>query len=88
MRGLRGRPPPGPREAMLLPRCRSVHTFGMQEPISVAFLDRQMRVIEVRYCRPGRVVVARRRARHVLEAAGGSDLRIGDRFSPARGAGR
>ncbi len=88
MRGLRGRPPPGPREAMLFRRCRSVHTFGMQESISIVFLDLQMRVIEVRRCRPGRVVVPRCGARHVLEAAGGSDLRIGDRFSPGRRAGR
>jgi uncharacterized membrane protein (UPF0127 family) len=88
MRGLRGHPPPGRREAMLLRRCRSVHTFGMQEPISVVFLDRAMTVIEVRRCRPRRLVVARGGARHVLEAGTGSDLRIGDRFSPADRAGR
>ena len=88
MRGLRGHPPPGPREAMLFRRCRSVHTFGMQEPISVVFLDRHMRVIEVRCCRPGRMVVPRRGARHMLETADRSDLRIGDRFSPARRGGR
>ncbi|HUF58118.1 MAG TPA: DUF192 domain-containing protein [Actinomycetota bacterium] len=88
MRGLRGHPPPGLREAMLLPDCRSVHTFGMKEPISVVLLDRQMTVIEVRCCRPGRMIVPRRGARHVLETAGGSDLRIGDRFSPARRGGR
>ena len=88
MRGLRGHPPPAPHEAMLFLRCRSVHTFGMKEPISVVFLDRQMRVIEVRRCRPGRVVVPRRGARHLLEAAGGSAVRIGDRFRPARRAGR
>lgn len=84
MRGLRGHPPPGPREAMLLPDCRSVHTFGMNEPISVVFLDREMRVIEVLRCRPGRLVITLR-ARHVLEADIGSELRIGDRFSLASG---
>ena len=81
LRGLRGHPPPGPREAMLFPRCRSVHTFGMKEPISVVFLDRQMRVTAVRRCLPGRVTVPRLGARYVLEAAVGSGLRIGDRFS-------
>jgi hypothetical protein len=81
MRGLRGCPPPGSREAMLLPECRSVHTFGMKQPIAVVFLDRAMTVIAVRRCRPGRVVFARRRARHVLEAHVGSRLRIGERFS-------
>jgi uncharacterized membrane protein (UPF0127 family) len=84
MRGLRGHPPPGPREAMLLRRCRSIHTFGMRQMISVAFLDRTMRVIEVRRCRPGRIVSARRSdARHALECAVQSRPRIGDRFSRA-----
>jgi uncharacterized membrane protein (UPF0127 family) len=82
MRGLRGHPPPGLREAMLFQRCRSVQTFGMAWPISVVFLDREMRVLEVSHCRPGRLVTARRRARHVLEAHARSDLRIGDRFRP------
>lgn len=84
MRGLRGHPPPAPREAMLLRKCRSVHTFGMRAPISVAFLDRKMTVIEVRRCRPGRFVT-RLSARHVLETGLGSAIRIGDRFSPATG---
>ena len=87
-RGLRGHPPPGPREAMLFLECRSVQTFGMNEPISVVFLDREMRVLAVRRCPPRRVVVARRRARHVLESGVRAELRIGDRFSPAARAGR
>jgi hypothetical protein len=84
MRGLRGHPPPGPREAMLLSKCRSVHTFGMEQEVHVVFLDPEMTVIEVLRCRPGRFV-ARRRARHVLETGIGTDLRVGDRFSPAAG---
>jgi uncharacterized protein len=88
MRGLRGQPPPGFREAMLFRRCRSVQTFGMAWPISVVFLDREMRILEVLHCRPGRLVTARRRARHVLEAHVRSDLRIGDRFRPTDRAGR
>jgi uncharacterized membrane protein (UPF0127 family) len=89
MRGLRGHPPPGPREAMLLRRCRSIQTFGMRQTISVAFLDRTMRVIEVRRCRPGRIARTRRAdARHVLESAVRSELRIGDRFRPAARAAR
>jgi len=82
MRGLRGHPPPGLREAMLFLECRSVQTFGMEGPISIVFLDREMRVLAVRRCRPGRLVVARRRgARHIIEADIRSELRIGDRFS-------
>jgi uncharacterized membrane protein (UPF0127 family) len=85
MRGLRGHPPPGPREAMLFRRCRSVQTFGMKEAISVVFLDRWMRVIGVRLCRPGRVAVARRCARHVLECDFRTEVRIGDRFRAPTG---
>ncbi len=88
MRGLRGHPRPGPREAMLFQRCRSVQTFGMKGAISVVFLDRAMEVIAVRRCRPGRLVAAPRRARHILECDIRSELRIGDRFSPATPGGR
>jgi uncharacterized membrane protein (UPF0127 family) len=88
MRGLRGHPPPGPREAMLFLRCRSVQTFGMKEQIAVVFLDAEMRVLGVRRCRPGRVVFPRRRANHVLETGIRTELRIGERFSPATPAGR
>jgi uncharacterized protein len=84
MRGLRGHPPPGPREGMLFRRCRSVQTFGMQVTISVVFLDREMRVIEVRRSPPGRIVRARRSAaRHALECSVRWEPRIGDRFSRA-----
>jgi uncharacterized membrane protein (UPF0127 family) len=62
-------------------RCRSVHTFGMSAPISVAFLDRAMRVIEVRRAPPRRIVTARRRGvRHALECRDGTELRVGNRF--------
>jgi hypothetical protein len=54
----------------------------MPAAISVAFLDRAMCVIEVRWCRPGRVVRARRSgARHALECAVRWQPRVGDRFS-------
>lgn len=89
MRGLRGHRSLGPREAMLFRRCRTVQTIGMREPISVAFLDGEMRVIEVRRAGPGRIVRARRRlVRHVLECDAGAALRIGDRLRPAARAAR
>lgn len=84
MRGLRGHPPPGRREGMLFRCCRSVQTFGMKEAISLVFLDRGMRVIAVRRCRPGRLVAGRRRACHILECDVRSEVSVGDRFrSPA-----
>ena len=33
---------------LLIPRCSSVHTFGMRFPIDVLFLDDERRVIELR----------------------------------------
>jgi hypothetical protein len=42
---------------LLIPRCRSVHTFGMRFPLDLLFLDRELRVLEVRRAvSPGRVV--------------------------------
>ena len=76
-RGLRGRRP----VPMLFERARSVHTFGMREAIVVAFLDRDHRVMRVTTVLPRRIVWAAR-ARHVLEAPAGTDLRVGDRLSP------
>jgi hypothetical protein len=37
---------------LLIPRCRSVHTFGMRFPIDVLFLDEADRVIELRRAVP------------------------------------
>src|SRR3954451_18980520 len=46
--------------ALLIPDCRSVHTFGMRFPIDVAFLDESGRAIRVeRAVRRRRVLVCR-----------------------------
>jgi uncharacterized protein len=87
IRGLRGRPPPGPREGLLLPRCRSVHTVGMTFPITVVHLDARYRVVRVRVVPPGRVVVPVGGAAHVLECGEASALGVGDRFRPRARAG-
>jgi hypothetical protein len=85
-RGLRLRAGLAPGTGLLLERCRSVHTFGMRFPIAVAFLDRDLAVLEVRRVPAGRLLRPRRRVRHVLELPVGADVRVGDRFSrPARG---
>jgi len=52
---------------LLIPRCRSVHTFGMRFALDLVFLDRGMRSIGARWrVRPWRVVFERR-ADAVLE---------------------
>jgi uncharacterized membrane protein (UPF0127 family) len=42
---------------LAIPRCRSVHTFGMRFPLDLLFLDRRLRVVEVRRSVPPRRVV-------------------------------
>jgi uncharacterized membrane protein (UPF0127 family) len=52
---------------LLIPRCRSAHTFGMLFPLDLLFLDREGRVVEL--CRnvPAGRVVRRPAADAVLE---------------------
>jgi len=83
MQGLRDRGFLPPDHAMLFPRCRSVHTFGMRFPIKVAFVDARWQVLAVRLLPPGRLARPRLRARSVLECPAGADLRPGDVLLPA-----
>jgi uncharacterized membrane protein (UPF0127 family) len=64
---LRAPPPPG--HALLIPHCRSVHTFGMRFPIDVAFLDERGRALRVERCVPARRVLGCRGGVAVLERA-------------------
>ena len=52
---------------LLIPRCASVHTFGMRFALDLFFLDRAGRVIAVRRRVPPRRVVWQRGAAAVLE---------------------
>ncbi len=71
MTGLLGRD--GVEGALLLPRCRSVHTLGMRFAIDVAFLGRRGEVVDVvAPMQPWRLGHLRLRARQVLEAEAGA----------------
>ena len=82
VRGLLGRP--GYEGALVLPRTRSVHSLGMRFAIDVAFLDRQLCVVDVIGLVPWRLSLPCRRARMVLEAEAGAferwGLRVGDKL--------
>ena len=53
--------------ALEIPRCRSVHTFGMRFPLDLVWLDGERRVVRIdRAVRPWRVRSCRQ-ARSVLE---------------------
>ncbi len=58
--------------AMLLPHTRAVHTLGMRIAIDVAFLNRDMMVVDITTMQPWRVGIPRRKGRYVLEAEAGA----------------
>lgn len=52
---------------LLIPRCRSVHTFGMRFRLDLLFLDAEGRVVELRRAVPPRRLLRCARAVAVLE---------------------
>jgi uncharacterized membrane protein (UPF0127 family) len=61
---------------LLIPRCSSVHTFGMRFPLDLYFLDKDEATLEVRRGVPGRRVASCRRATAVVELPSSSSLSI------------
>lgn len=62
---------------LLIPRCRSIHTFGMRFALDLVFLDRDDRPCSVRRGVPPRRLAWDRRASAVLELPANSRLCIG-----------
>ena len=54
-------------EGLLIPRCRSVHTFGMRFAIHVVFLDAALAPVSVRGSVPPNRVLREPRATAVIE---------------------
>ncbi len=52
---------------LLIPRCRSVHTFGMRFALDLIFLDRSGAPLATRHSVPARRLAGHRRAAAVLE---------------------
>jgi uncharacterized protein len=81
-RGLLGRS--GSTGAMLLTHTRGVHSLGMRFTIDVAFLDKDLVVLDALTLRRHRMARPRVKARSVLEAEAGAferwGLRVGDRL--------
>ncbi|MGN6275584.1 MAG: DUF192 domain-containing protein [Solirubrobacterales bacterium] len=67
LRGLAWRDPADAGLGLLIPRCSSVHTFGMRFELDLFFLDAEGRVIALRRRVPPRRVVWKRGACAVLE---------------------
>jgi uncharacterized protein len=68
-RGLLGRDDLDPTHALVLTRCRSVHTVGMRFPIDIVMFDAGWIVVGVRTLPPGRIGWPRRHVRHIIETA-------------------
>lgn len=75
--GLAGLPRREAGAGLLIPRCSSVHTFGMRFALDLYFLDDAGAVLAVRRWIPARRVIRCRGARAVLEmpAAQGGEIR-------------
>jgi hypothetical protein len=58
--------------ALEIPRCRSVHTFGMRFALDLIWLGEDGRIVDVRAGVPPRRVVTRAHARGVVECRAGS----------------
>jgi uncharacterized membrane protein (UPF0127 family) len=71
--------------ALLIPRCRSIHTVGMRFEIDAAFCDRRGRVLRLTTVPPGRLPLPVLAARQVVEARSGSftewGVAVGDQLT-------
>jgi uncharacterized membrane protein (UPF0127 family) len=87
LRGLAWRREPPDGWALLIPRCRSVHTFGMRFPIDVVFLDADQVVVAIEPCLAPWKTAGKRGAKAVVELAAGEcerrGLQVGDRLVAA-----
>lgn len=77
LRGLIGRTPPAPGQAVWITPCRQVHTLGMAYPIDVVHLDHEGRVLGTKTLRPWRIGGYFFRATGVLEMRAGEAERLG-----------
>jgi uncharacterized membrane protein (UPF0127 family) len=84
MRGLIGRQGLPAGEGLLLTPAPSIHTAFMRFPIDALFLDRDLRVLDIRASMPPWRVASKRTARAVLELSAGECARrgvdVGDRL--------
>ena len=85
MQGLIGRSSLPINEALLIPRCNSVHTFFMRFAIDLVFVDAQMVVRKVvPNVKPRRVLLPVWQAKHVIEFSAGfleiNPIQIGERL--------
>jgi uncharacterized protein len=82
---LRRRPPRG--RALLLPRCRSVHTFGMRFALDLVWLDGSGDVLAIDNSVPPCRIRTRHTAAAVIEAPAGEGHRAAAAWATSRRSG-
>jgi len=82
LRGLLGRSGLDPDEGLLIRPTNSIHMFFMRFAIDAVFVDRELRVLDVRTVAPWRAA-ARRGSKAVLELPEGAaaGLRVGEQLT-------
>lgn len=70
-RGVIGRRPLAPNEALVIWPCRQVHTKGVGYPLDAVFCDGKLRIVHIETLQPGS------RSRHVMRARCCVELRGG-----------
>jgi uncharacterized membrane protein (UPF0127 family) len=76
-----------PDRALRIPRCPSVHTFGMRFPLDLIWLDRRDRPVRVDRDVPRNRIRICLRARSVIETlAGEADAFLAAGLGPIRGS--
>lgn len=66
--GLMGKKQLDPDEALVFPRCNSIHTFFMRMPIDVVFVGAEGKVVEiVEALHPWRMLLPRIAVKHTIE---------------------
>jgi uncharacterized membrane protein (UPF0127 family) len=84
-RGLGGRRSMPADEALLIPRCRSVHTYTMRFALDLVWLDGDGHVIRIDHAVPPRRLRTCLSAAAVLECAAGTAERFLDESHPVTG---
>jgi len=77
LRGLIGRPLPGPGSGLWIEPCAAVHTFGVRGPLDLVFVSTCMVVQRIDAEVPAGCVRAASGARAVLELRAGEAARVG-----------
>lgn len=71
--GLLTSQPIGARQAVLLTKCSCIHTFGMREPLSLFFLNKDLDIVQTQIHAKPRRIYRFAPAQHVIEMARKTD---------------